>query len=151
MIMESNSELLKTEFGRKVHDLVKSGNPVDAYMAWGEGMQSRKDPLKGNDAITRTMWERITTAAEKYNQPGKFTALIGFEWTSSPDGNNLHRNVIFRDGKGKADLSGNDEFADFETWDKGSFGAEVHTADMLPREYAREPLKRGLAMRKNSG
>ncbi len=49
------------------------------------------------------MWERITTAAEKYNQPGKFTALIGFEWTSSPDGNNLHRVVIFRDDKARAD------------------------------------------------
>ena len=49
------------------------------------------------------MWERITSSAEKYNEPGKFTAFIGFEWTSTPNGNNLHRNVIFRDGKAKAD------------------------------------------------
>ena len=74
-----------------------------AYDAWGEAMMKRQDPLKGNDAITRSMWERITTSAEKYNEPGKFTAFIGFEWTSAPDGNNLHRNVIFRDGKDKAD------------------------------------------------
>ena len=37
-----------------------------------------------------------------------------------------------------------DEFANFETWDKGSFGPTLHTPDMLPREYAREALKRGL-------
>ena len=103
MLAESNPELLRTEFGRKVHDLVKSGDGVGAFKAWGEGMQTRQDPLKGNDAITRTMWERITAAAEKYNQPGKFTAFIGFEWTSTADGNNLHRNIIFRDGKAKAD------------------------------------------------
>jgi hypothetical protein len=40
--------------------------------------------------------------AEAYNDPGTFTALIGFEWTSLVNGNNLHRNVIFRDGADKA-------------------------------------------------
>ena len=230
LIAESNPELLKTEFGRKIHDLVKSGDGGAAYNLWGGGMAERKDPLKDNASITRSVWERITAAAEKYNQPGKFTAFIGFEWTSSPDGNNLHRNVIFRDGKAEADqiiplsqydtvdpedlwrwmgeveqktgghvlaiphngnlssglmfddvtlttrkpldrdyaarrmrweplyevtqmkgdgeahpgLSPNDEFADFETWDKGAFGVTLHTPDMLPREYAREALKRGL-------
>jgi len=103
MIAESNPELLKTAFGRKVHDMVKSGDGGGAYGEWGKGMQTRQDPLKGSEAITRTMWERLTATAEKYNQPGKFTAFIGFEWTSSPDGNNLHRNVIFRDGKAEAD------------------------------------------------
>ncbi len=230
MIEESNPELLKTEFGRRLHDLVKSGKGGDAYNAWGAAMIARRDPFKGNEALTRPIWEHITVAAEKYNEPGKFTAFIGFEWTSGPSGNNLHRNIIFRDGKAKADqiipfsqydsedpedlwqwmnsveqktgarvlaiphngnlssglmfddvtlttkrpldrdyaerrmrwepiyevtqmkgdgeahpaLSPNDEFADFETWDKGSFGTEVHTPAMLPREYAREALKRGL-------
>jgi hypothetical protein len=49
------------------------------------------------------------------------------------------------DGEAHPSLSPNDEFADFETWDKGSFGPEPKTKDMLPREYAREALKRGLA------
>ena len=44
------------------------------------------------------VWDIIVDAAEKYNEPGRFTALIGYEWTSVPKGNNLHRNVIFRDG-----------------------------------------------------
>jgi hypothetical protein len=50
----------------------------------------------------RSIWEHVIDAAEQFNEPGKFTALIGFEWTSLVKGNNLHRNVIFRDGADKA-------------------------------------------------
>jgi hypothetical protein len=49
-----------------------------------------------------TIWERVVDAAERYNDPGNFTTLIGFEWTSLDAGNNLHRNVIFREGAAKA-------------------------------------------------
>ena len=40
--------------------------------------------------------------ADKYNDPGHFSALIGYEWSSNTSGNNLHRVVIFRDGAEKA-------------------------------------------------
>jgi hypothetical protein len=49
------------------------------------------------------------------------------------------------DGEAHPALSPNDEFADYGTWDKGSFGPQLKTPDMLPREYAREAWKRGLA------
>jgi len=48
-----------------------------------------------------SIWERVVDAAERFDDPGKFTALIGFEWTSLVAGNNLHRNVIFREGAEK--------------------------------------------------
>ena len=48
--------------------------------------------------VSNNVWERIVDAAEEYNDPGTFTAFIGFEWTSVPKGFNLHRNVILRDG-----------------------------------------------------
>jgi hypothetical protein len=50
-----------------------------------------------------SVWHKYTETAERYNEPGKFTAMIGYEWTSVPGGNNLHRNVLFRDGKDQAD------------------------------------------------
>jgi len=55
----------------------------------------------GSD-IYSSVWEKVVKAAEAYNDPGRFTALIGFEWTSLVKGNNLHRNVILRDGGDKA-------------------------------------------------
>ncbi len=61
-----------------------------------------KDP-KTVGPIIKSVWQAYTATAEKFNEPGRFTAMIGYEWTSVPGGNNLHRNVLFRDNKDKAD------------------------------------------------
>jgi hypothetical protein len=53
--------------------------------------------------IMRSVWQANNATADRFNEPGRFTALIGYEWTSVPGGNNLHRVVLFRDGADKAD------------------------------------------------
>ena len=61
-------------------------------------------PLIMDPKFAQSVWLRNTAIAEKYNEPGRFTTLIGYEWTSNAGGgDNLHRNVIYRDGKDKAD------------------------------------------------
>lgn len=54
----------------------------------------------GNTEMTRSVWERFVDVVERYNEPGKFSTLAAYEWTSlaGKRGDNLHRNVIFRDG-----------------------------------------------------
>jgi hypothetical protein len=52
---------------------------------------------RGPETMHSAWRDVIVAAAQKYNQPGKFTAFIAFEWTAAPGGANLHRNVIFRD------------------------------------------------------
>jgi len=103
-IAESNPELLKSEWGRNVHDLVKSGNSREAFQTWITAVSASKDPIN-NPKMSRTAWEREITFADKYNEPGRFTALIGFEWTSigtKQAPGNLHRVVIFKDGADRA-------------------------------------------------
>ncbi|OMQ41546.1 DUF3604 domain-containing protein [Ensifer sp. 1H6] len=56
-----------------------------------------------SDDLTRSVWQKNVQAADKYNDPGTFTALIGYEWSSNTGGNNLHRVVVFRDGAEKTE------------------------------------------------
>ena len=105
LIDESNPSLLANEWGREAHDLVKAGKGNDAFQMWiNDAVAANKDPID-NPKMTRSIWERETDFAEKYNDPGRFTAFIGFEWTSiatKENPGNLHRVVIFKDGANKA-------------------------------------------------
>jgi len=189
--------------------------------------------------IMSTVWDRHVETADRFNDPGRFTAVIGYEWTPTRSGDKLHRNVLYRgdaasarrplpftsiespnpqdlwkwmeryeeetggrllalahngnlsngkmfpvetspdtglaidadyvetrnkweplyevtqikgDGETHPYLSPDDEFADFETWDKGNVTLEVlKTPDMLQYEYARAALKNGLALERKLG
>ncbi|MFT5571924.1 MAG: hypothetical protein ACI9FR_000845 [Cryomorphaceae bacterium] len=213
-------------------DILQTRMEVMASLANGDAPKMMLD----NTFLQKT-WEEYLATAEKFNEPGRFTAMIGYEWTSSPGGSNLHRNVFYRDGaehaakmtpytaaessnpedlwnwledyetksggkimavahngnisngimfpeinpetgkpltkdyakhrarweplyevtqiKGDTEthsyLSTTDEFADYETWDRGNFAGVTKTKEMLEFEYAREALKRGLKLEKELG
>lgn len=226
--------------GRKWNKAINQGGQaaVDAALEIITLFSQNKFPWKTNDPkLMKPVWQEVIAAAEKYNDPGKFTALIGYEWTSLVKGNNLHRVVIYRDGANEARqtlpftladsadpeelwkamqayenktggdllaiphngnlsngilfdvetlsggpidknyaerrqhweplyeatqikgdgeahplLSPDDEFADYETWDLGNLDmSQAKTDDMLPGEYARSGLKRGLEFEQKLG
>ena len=64
--------------------------------------KSLTDPEKQRKTSTN-IWTGHSSLIERYNEPGKFTAFMGFEYTLMPGGNNLHRVVMFRDGKSRTD------------------------------------------------
>jgi len=99
-IAESNAELLTNSWGKAIHDKVKSNNPTAAFDMWIEQVNAKDDKLAGS-SLSKTFWQRSNEISEKYNEPGLFTAVIGYEWTSMPNGNNLHRNILFRDDMDK--------------------------------------------------
>jgi hypothetical protein len=122
-IAESNEELLANEWGKEQHDLVKSGpdGALQAYENWMAKNAAQNDPLAELTELKAEMWHNLTAAAEQFNDPGLFTALIGYEWTSMPNGNNIHSNVVFRDSKEEADqvipFSQYDSFDPEDLWD----------------------------------
>ena len=102
-LMSGDPELLGTPQGRKWYDQIRGGQGAEAAMdiivSFGKGQMPKGFPLPGTAAY-RNAWMETIKSAEAYNDPGRFTAFIGFEWTSNTGGNNLHRNVIFRgDGR----------------------------------------------------
>lgn len=102
---ENDPVLVENEWGQRIAEIYGPRTDearLEAYGFWMDATFAGEDPLAGT-AFGQTMWERVTAAAERHNVPGAFSALIGFEWTSQPGGNNMHRNVVFRDGKSRAD------------------------------------------------
>ena len=232
LLTRADPTLLEDPLGAELHELVSQKtieSTQAAYNLWLGRAYAGTNHLASDQNVPKVPWEEIIDAAEEANVPGSFTAFIGYEWSSAPNGNNLHRVVVYRDGKEEANtriplsnelnndpealwdwmeeyqtdtggqllaiphngnlsnglmfddqtfsgeplsaeyaarrqrleplyevtqmkgdgeshpaLSPDDEFADFETWDKGSFGTEVKTPEMLPREYARAAYRRGL-------
>jgi hypothetical protein len=56
-------------------------------------------PILLEERFAESIWDGYLKTAEAFNEPGRFTAMIGYEWTSTEGGNNLHRNVLYRDGR----------------------------------------------------
>jgi hypothetical protein len=99
-------EMLADPTGKKWYDMLQAGKGEQAAMEIIVAFSHGKFPqdlmyFPGTKAY-RGAWQETIAAAEQYNEPKRFTAIIGYEWTSNTGGNNLHRNVIFRDGGDKA-------------------------------------------------
>jgi hypothetical protein len=77
----------RSEVGKAIQTIVKMIQSPSEY------------PQLSNPNLTRNAWQETIDAAERYNQPGKFTTFIGYEYSSAPKNQNLHRNVIFNSTK----------------------------------------------------
>ncbi|MFK7916019.1 MAG: DUF3604 domain-containing protein [Pseudomonadales bacterium] len=241
-LISGNPKLMENQELQDLRDLLVSGGRGTAEavgIITAVLIDENYDGPLLDQTVMRSVWEDYVDTADRFNQPGQFTAMIGYEWTPTQSGDKLHRNVLYRDGaetaremmpftanksidpqdlwkwmesyeaqtggkvlalahngnlsngkmfpvetnpntgmaidaeyvrararweplfevtqiKGDSEshpaLSPDDEFADFETWDRGNASlAVLKTPEMLPYEYAREALKNGLKLDRKLG
>jgi hypothetical protein len=103
-------EMLADPTGRRWYDMVQAGGQegVAAAVEIIQSLTGNSFPdalylAPGTDAY-RSAWDLTIDAAEDNNRPGSFTAFIGYEWTSTESGFNLHRVVVYRDDAIKASV-----------------------------------------------
>jgi len=103
-------KMLADPTGRRWYDMIQNGGQdgVKAAVEIIQSLTMNTMPealaiLPGTD-VYRSAWEVSLDAAEKYNEPGRYTALHGYEWTSTENGINRHRVVIYRDDADKASI-----------------------------------------------
>ncbi len=110
-VFNGNAELMQTKSGAAMLDLAPEQTEeqlLAIYDAINYAASNVENELGINGADLyndlhagdkrKTAWERYIEAAERHNDPGKFTALIGFEWSSNTNGGNLHRVVFQAEG-----------------------------------------------------
>jgi len=101
-IAKSDPILLSEPWGQWMHERFNAGQEgrMEAVRDVVDRGTSGVNPFS-SDEMTRSIWAQTIEIADQYNEPGRFTAMAGFEWTSTPSGDNLHRVVVFRDGVDK--------------------------------------------------
>ena len=99
-------EILADPTGKKWYEMIMGGKggaaALEMIMSFSAGTFPKALVYSPETRAFKNAWQDNVAAAEQYNEPGRFTAFIGYEWTSNTGGNNLHRNVIFRDNADKA-------------------------------------------------
>jgi len=93
-------ELLSDPKVREWHEQFRAGGEI-AFQATMDVInrfsQGNVPEVVLDRGFQKTIWDDVIDTAEVFNEPGRFSAIIGYEWTSTEDGNNLHRNVLYRD------------------------------------------------------
>jgi hypothetical protein len=94
---EPGSAISKLPIAQKL--IVKKPEDVQRIYLWLGGTITENKPIKEliSPEVAGSVWKQNIDIANQANEPGKFTAFCSYEWTSTPNNRNMHRNIFFRD------------------------------------------------------
>jgi hypothetical protein len=165
---KEDPEMLATPLGQQWARIIAEGQPGDLLKTMTGRLQKRDADLQNiPEPVRQRIWSTVAATADRFNSPGRFTALSGYEWSSTPNSQNLHRIVMFRDAADKVSrqlpFSAMDStdpealWAHLEAYERTTGGeviAFAHNGNivmskpkqswMLRYEYARSALREGL-------
>ena len=107
-LFSGDPQMLADPIGKKWYVMVQAGGQqgvaaaIEIIEAFSQGTFPEALASPPGSQAYRSAWDKTIKAADKYNDPGRFTAFIGYEWTSNTGGNNLHRVVVYRDDAARA-------------------------------------------------
>ena len=80
---------------------VRSKEDIQKIYLWLATTLLKNEPIKElvSPEVAGSVWKQVVEIADKYYQPGTFTTFAAYEWSSTPDNRNLHRNILFKDSK----------------------------------------------------
>lgn len=106
-LITGSPELMADPTLKRWHDMLKAGGDEAKKVTFEMIQAQSNDKLPAvikSGKFAKSIWDKNIAIQEKYYEPGRFTTFIAYEWTSNVGGgDNLHRNVIYRDGKAKAE------------------------------------------------
>jgi hypothetical protein len=112
-LAQGDEALTKTANGKRIIQMLKAGKGQEVFLQFIERINANEPYDDLNTEQTRkSVWGDMVAITEGHNEPGKFTSFIGWEWTSTPNGKNLHRVVMIPQG---ADIG--TQFVPFSSFD----------------------------------
>jgi len=117
-LIDPKSPLSKSDFAKQLAKIRTDPAAAKAAVTKLIGTLVTSEPMPEyvTPELRRSNWGEFIKAADSFNDPGKFTALYAFEWTSIPDGANMHRNVFFKDHPAALPFSSFDSIYPQDLW-----------------------------------
>ena len=101
LLEAEDEDFLQTRLGKYWHDNIKAGHDKIILKDFIKAVRGDAWDYTVENLTYVSIWDKVAKVADQYNDPGRFTTFSGYEWSSQPNGNNLHRVVIFKDNADK--------------------------------------------------